>query len=144
GGARDHHQPPHLGDDRCRFWVEGFLVVRHRLHFLFTHNLIRKPVPTFRDYARAFDYTIRMPATETVTITAEEQGQRRDRVLAARIPSLSRSRLKALILAGQVAVAARTIRDPASAVNAGDTVTVTLPPPEPAQPKGEAIPLNVV
>jgi len=85
-----------------------------------------------------------MPATETVTITAEEQGQRLDRVLAARIPSLSRSRLKALILAGQVAVAARTIRDPASAVNAGDTVTVTLPPPEPAQPKGEAIPLNVV
>ena len=41
-------------------------------------------------------------AIETVTIAAEEQGQRLDRVLAARIPSLSRSRLKALILDGQV------------------------------------------
>jgi 23S rRNA pseudouridine1911/1915/1917 synthase len=87
-------------------------------------------------------------ATETVRIAAEEAGQRIDRVLAARIPTLSRSRLKALILAGQVAAigtkATFTIRDPATAVNAGDTVTVTLPPPAEAQPKGEAIPLNVV
>ena len=83
-------------------------------------------------------------ATETVRIAAEEAGQRLDRVLAARIPTLSRSRLKALILGGQVAIAARTIRDPASHVNSGDTVTVTLPPPEPAKPSGENIPLNIV
>src|SRR5476649_598832 len=83
-------------------------------------------------------------ATETVEIAAEEQGQRLDRVLAARIPALSRSRLKALILDGQVAIEARTIRDPATYVNSGDTVTVTLPPPEPAKPAGEAIPLNIV
>ena len=81
---------------------------------------------------------------ETVKIAAEEQGQRLDRVLAARIPALSRSRLKALILDGQVAIAARTIRDPASHVNSGDTVTVTLPAPEQAKPAGEPIPLNVV
>ena len=85
---------------------------------------------------------------ETVKIAAEEQGQRLDRVLAARIPALSRSRLKALILDGQVtiqgAIAARTIRDPASHVNSGDTVTVTLPAPEQPKPAGEAIPLNVV
>ena len=42
-------------------------------------------------------------ATETVTVAAEEAGERLDRVLAARVPALSRSRLKALILAGQVA-----------------------------------------
>jgi len=83
-------------------------------------------------------------ATETIEIAAEEAGQRLDRVLAARIPSLSRSRLKALILDGQVAIAARTIRDPATHVNSGDTVTVALPPPEPAKPAGEAIPLNIV
>jgi 23S rRNA pseudouridine1911/1915/1917 synthase len=83
-------------------------------------------------------------ASETVIIAAEESGGRLDRVLAARIPALSRSRLKALILDGQVAIEARTIRDPATAVNAGNTVTVTLPPPEPAKPAGEAIPLNVV
>lgn len=82
--------------------------------------------------------------TEAVTIAAEESGGRLDRVLAARIPTLSRSRLKALILSGQVAIAARTIRDPAAVVNSGDIVTVTVPPPEPAMPQGEAIPLNIV
>jgi len=87
-------------------------------------------------------------SSETVTIAAEEAGQRIDRVLAARIPALSRSRLKALILDGQVTIQgtieARTIRDPAAAVNSGDTIVVNLPPPEEAQPKGENIPLKIV
>jgi 23S rRNA pseudouridine1911/1915/1917 synthase len=82
--------------------------------------------------------------SETVTIAAGEHGQRLDRVLAARLPSLSRSRLKALILGGQVAMAGRTIRDPAIHVNSGDSVTVTLPAPEPAGPAAENIPLNIV
>jgi 23S rRNA pseudouridine1911/1915/1917 synthase len=82
--------------------------------------------------------------TETVTIAAEEAGLRLDRVLAAHIATMSRSRLKALILAGQVKIAARTIRDPAASVNSGDTVTVILPPPEKASPEGEVIPLNVI
>jgi 23S rRNA pseudouridine1911/1915/1917 synthase len=83
-------------------------------------------------------------AIETVTIGADEAGGRLDRVLAAHIPALSRSRLKALILGGQVAIEARTIRDPATQVNSGDTITVTLPPPEAAKPAAEAIPLNIV
>jgi 23S rRNA pseudouridine1911/1915/1917 synthase len=83
-------------------------------------------------------------ATETVTVTSDEAGGRLDRVLAARIPALSRSRLKALILDGQVTIAARTVRDPAASVNSGDTITVTLPPPEPAKPEGEDIPLAIV
>jgi 23S rRNA pseudouridine1911/1915/1917 synthase len=83
-------------------------------------------------------------ATETVVIAAEEAGLRLDRVLAQRIPALSRSRLKALILNGQVAVAGRTIRDPAASVNSGEAVTVALPAPEVAKPAGEAIPLTVV
>jgi 23S rRNA pseudouridine1911/1915/1917 synthase len=83
-------------------------------------------------------------ATETVTVGDDDAGGRLDRVLAARIPALSRSRLKALILDGQVAVAARTVRDPAASVNSGDTITVTLPPPEPAKPEGEDIPLKIV
>jgi 23S rRNA pseudouridine1911/1915/1917 synthase len=82
--------------------------------------------------------------TETVTIAAEEAGLRLDRVLAAHIATMSRSRLKTLILAGQVKIAARTIRDPAASVNSGDTVIVTLPPPEKASPEGEVIPLNVI
>ena len=87
-------------------------------------------------------------ASETITIAPEDAGARLDRVLAARIPSLSRSRLKALILDGQVTIrdtsAARTILDPSAAVKSGDIITVTLPPPEAAKPSGEAIPLNIV
>ncbi len=83
-------------------------------------------------------------ATETVKIAAAEAGERLDRVLAARVPALSRSRVKALILDGQVAIAGHTIRDPAVRVNSGDSIVVTLPPPDPAKPAGEAIPLNVV
>lgn len=82
--------------------------------------------------------------SETINIAAEEQGQRLDRVLATRLPALSRSRLKALILDGQVTIAARTIRDPAMHVKSGESITVTLPPPEPAKPEGENIPLNIV
>jgi 23S rRNA pseudouridine1911/1915/1917 synthase len=89
-----------------------------------------------------------MAGIETVKIAAEEDGQRLDRVLAARIPALSRSRLKALILDGQVtikaAVAARTILDPNAPVKSGDIVTVHLPPTEAAIPQGEEIPLTIV
>jgi 23S rRNA pseudouridine1911/1915/1917 synthase len=87
-------------------------------------------------------------AVETIKIAADEQGQRLDRILASRIPALSRSRLKALILGGQVkiqgAIMARTIRDPAAHVNSGATITVTLPAPGQAKPAGEPIPLNIV
>jgi 23S rRNA pseudouridine1911/1915/1917 synthase len=81
--------------------------------------------------------------TETLTVMAGEAG-RLDRVLAAAAAKLSRSRLKALILRGHVAVAGRTIRDPAHHVNAADTITLALPPPEPATPGPENIPLAIV
>src|SRR4029078_8363302 len=41
-------------------------------------------------------------------------------------------------------IAGRTIRDPAATVKSGDLVEVALPPPEPAAPRGEDIPLNIV
>ena len=53
-------------------------------------------------------------------------------------------RLKALILDGQVTVAARTIRDPSAHVNSGDTIIINLPEAEAAIPKGETIPLTIV
>jgi 23S rRNA pseudouridine1911/1915/1917 synthase len=82
--------------------------------------------------------------TETVTVAADEAGLRLDRVLATHIATLSRSRLKSLIEAGKVKIAAHTIRDPAASVKSGDVVTVALPPPEKAEPEGEAIPLQIV
>ncbi|HKA73000.1 MAG TPA: RluA family pseudouridine synthase [Xanthobacteraceae bacterium] len=80
---------------------------------------------------------------ETVTVVAEESGDRLDRVLATRV-ALSRTRLKALILTGEVAIGGRTIRDPGYRVNAGEVVSVSVPPPEPAAPQAEAIPLAIV
>ncbi|MEA2977880.1 MAG: rRNA synthase [Alphaproteobacteria bacterium] len=79
-----------------------------------------------------------------MVISGEEAGDRLDRVLAARIEELSRSRLKALILEGAVAVSGSTIRDPGYRVKSGDAVEVAVPPPEPAEPQGEDIPLTVV
>jgi len=79
-----------------------------------------------------------------VTAGAEDAGERLDRVLAAHLTALSRTRLKALVLAGRVAIGGRTIRDPGHRVNAGDRLTVAVPPPEEATPQAEAIPLAVV
>ena len=81
---------------------------------------------------------------DSVTVGAEEAGGRLDRVLAAHIPALSRTRLKALVLAGHVAIGGRTIRDPGQRVNAGDRLTVAVPPPEEAAPQAERIPLAIV
>jgi 23S rRNA pseudouridine1911/1915/1917 synthase len=80
---------------------------------------------------------------EVVQVAAGEAGERLDRLLAAHT-GLSRSRLKALILAGEVAVEGHTICDPAHRVNAGADITVVVPPPEPADPGPEEIPLAVV
>jgi len=83
-----------------------------------------------------------------IVVAAEDNGARLDRVLAARIPALSRSRLKALILDGRVMIGeaanSRAIRDPAYHVNAGETITIGVPPPVPAEPQGENIPLDIV
>jgi 23S rRNA pseudouridine1911/1915/1917 synthase len=78
------------------------------------------------------------------TVAAADTGDRLDRYLARSTGGLSRSRLKALILAGEVAIDGTTIRDPAHHVNLGDRVTLTIPPDEPAVPQAEAIPLTVV
>src|SRR3954451_16832461 len=83
------------------------------------------------------------PALETVVVAAEPSGQRLDRVLAVGSP-LSRTRLKALILEGAVTIGARTIRDPGYRVNAGESIAVAVPEPEPAEPSGERIPLDIV
>jgi 23S rRNA pseudouridine1911/1915/1917 synthase len=82
--------------------------------------------------------------TRSIIAAEAEAGARLDRVLAAHIAELSRSRLKALIEAGAVAVGGRTIRDPSYRVNSGAAIVLDVPPPEPAKPAPEAIPLKVV
>src|SRR5499425_2547629 len=82
--------------------------------------------------------------SETLVIAAEEVGERLDRVLAHRLAELSRSRHKALILAGRVAIDGATIRDPGHRVNAGATIVLDLPPAEDVAVAPENIPLAVV
>jgi 23S rRNA pseudouridine1911/1915/1917 synthase len=78
-----------------------------------------------------------------------EAGERLDRVLAQalaeRVPGLSRSRLQALIGAGAVTTRnGAAVRDPGLRVKAGEAYAVAIPPPEPAAPAPEAMPLAVV
>jgi 23S rRNA pseudouridine1911/1915/1917 synthase len=79
-----------------------------------------------------------------VTVAGDEGSIRLDRVLAVRLAELSRSRLKALILAGSVTVGSAPIRDPAYHVAAGDTITIDVPQAVAAEPAGEDIALDIV
>jgi 23S rRNA pseudouridine1911/1915/1917 synthase len=80
----------------------------------------------------------------SVIVAGDEGSARLDRVLAARLPNLSRSRLKALILDGRVQIATLSVRDPAYHVGRGDTITIDVPEAAPAEPQAEAIALRIV
>ncbi|MGH7041970.1 MAG: RluA family pseudouridine synthase [Acetobacteraceae bacterium] len=79
-----------------------------------------------------------------VRAVAADAGERVDRFLARRIASLSRARLQALIAAGAVWRDAALLRDCSEPVRAGATYTVIRPPPRPARPIGQPIPLVVL
>lgn len=81
---------------------------------------------------------------ETAVAGTEEEGARLDRFLAVKLSTLSRTRLKALILAGEVQSNGRTIKDPEYRVKPGEGFTVRVPPPRAARPAAEKIPLDVV
>ena len=82
---------------------------------------------------------------ELRTVEAPEAvaGERIDKVLAALLPDLSRARLQALIAAGQVAFDGVAVTDAKAKARTG-AYTVAVPPPEPAEPQPEAIPLKVL
>src|SRR5690606_9118942 len=77
-------------------------------------------------------------------VPAEAAGERLDRFLASRLEDLSRSRIQALIKAGHVSDRRGTIEDPGTRVKPGEMLTLEVPPPEPATPLPEELPLNVV
>jgi 23S rRNA pseudouridine1911/1915/1917 synthase len=82
--------------------------------------------------------------TLVVVVAGDEGSTRLDRVLAVREPELSRSRLKALILAGSVSLRGTPIRDPAYHVTPGDTITIDVPEAVAPEPAGEDIALDIV
>lgn len=58
--------------------------------------------------------------------------------------AISRSRAKALIVEGRVAVNGQACDDPSRRLAAGDKVSVRIPPPADPRPAPEAIPLHVL
>src|SRR5689334_20604487 len=83
-------------------------------------------------------------ATEVVTAATEDAGDRLDRFLARRLPAFSRARLQALIRAGAVVRDGAAEADLGRRVKPGETYAVRVPPPEPAEPQPQNIPLTVV
>ncbi len=77
-------------------------------------------------------------------IEEAEAGQRLDRVLAARHPEFSRTRLKALIEEGRVSGDGATITEPSYRVKPGQTFTTQVPEAAPYEPEGQEIPLDIL
>jgi 23S rRNA pseudouridine1911/1915/1917 synthase len=85
------------------------------------------------------------PATTyEVTVAKAEAGERLDRLLAARLPELSRSRLKNLIEAGRLSAGGETIVEPSYRVKPGQRLTLVVPAAAPARPQAQAIPLDIL
>ena len=83
-------------------------------------------------------------AALTCVVPAEAAGERLDKFLAATFAALSRSRLRALLDQGHVGCGGRTITDPSHRVKPGQAFELTVPPPEPATPEPQAMPLTIV
>ena len=76
---------------------------------------------------------------------ADAAGQRLDQWLAARLGSeLSRSRVQALIKQGAVSIAGRAVLEAKRKLSAGERIEILVPAPEPAEPRGEDIPLDIL
>ncbi|NNG02821.1 MAG: RluA family pseudouridine synthase [Inquilinus sp.] len=73
-----------------------------------------------------------------------QSGERLDRLLAAALPEVSRSRVQALIAAGHVSSGGRTIGDASARVKPGQTFDIIIPEPAPAEPLAQAIDLAIV
>jgi 23S rRNA pseudouridine1911/1915/1917 synthase len=72
------------------------------------------------------------------------KGWRLDLFLARSLPEFSRSRLQALIAEGRVTQGNATIGDPNHRVKPDEVYAVHVPPPVPAEPEAQAIPLVIL
>lgn len=70
--------------------------------------------------------------------------ERLDKVLLSRHPDFSRSRIEGLVKAGFVSVNGAVASKAGMKVSDGDDIVVEIPPPVPAVPEPEDIPLSVV
>jgi 23S rRNA pseudouridine1911/1915/1917 synthase len=84
-------------------------------------------------------------------VTIDSGGERLDRALAAALPSLTRSRVKALIESRRVSLAEEgitnggtVVEEPSRKVKTGERFIVDIPPPEPAEPEPQALALDIL
>ena len=68
---------------------------------------------------------------------------RLDQYLAAHLPELSRSRIQALIKSGDVQINGSAAK-PKTPVSRGDSISVNIPEPEPAEARPQDIPLDIL
>jgi 23S rRNA pseudouridine1911/1915/1917 synthase len=70
-------------------------------------------------------------------------GKRLDQFLATALPDLSRARIQDLLREGHITVDQKPAR-PSMKCRAGMQIAVTIPPPVPAEPQAEDIPLDIL
>jgi 23S rRNA pseudouridine1911/1915/1917 synthase len=81
---------------------------------------------------------------DAITAETDEAGERVDRLLAARLGPLSRSRVKALIEDGRVTADGVTITNPSFRVKSGQVFALDVPPPVDDTPVAQEMALNIV
>lgn len=76
---------------------------------------------------------------------SDAAGKRLDQWLAAALgPELSRSRVQSLIADGHVTIDGAPARETKQKLREGMNIAIVLPEPEPAEPQGENIPLDIL
>ncbi len=105
---------------------------------------ISPPIATTRILSARTLEPLSSPDRFEFTAGPETAGQRIDRVVAAAIGSLSRSRVKQLLAAGQLSRDGKRVTDASEPARPGATYTLVLPPPEPATPLPQAMPLSIL
>ncbi len=78
-----------------------------------------------------------------LVVTTKDAGMRLDVFLALHEPTISRSAFERLITEGFVTINGLPTR-PARKVRAGDVISYSIPPPQPATIKAQKIPLDIV
>ncbi len=79
----------------------------------------------------------------TLAVMTSEAGTRLDKYLAAHLVALSRTQLQRLIHEGHVQLS-HGVATASYRVQGGDRITLWVPPPQPARPAAEQIPLQIV
>ena len=90
------------------------------------------------------DEEYQAPGETRTAIAPADAGDRVDAWLATLWPDLSRSRVQGLIGAGKLTVDGALVTHAKDKPRAGARYEIILPPPEPAAPQPETLPLNIV